>query len=171
MLPRRLRHKVHQKQIRCRTCNNVPPYTWLEKVTPTFSSEDQFCDTTRGPLVHQGNPGEHSGAKIQPNFFSQKIVDKGHATELYHMELAKYETAIKQGRLVAGGFEGKKGRQAAYSCQPTDKNPDNKYKAYKQFEASPRRDPLLWTWGACNRRTSGSTKPSSALRHLLQHDP
>ena len=40
---------------------------------------------------------EHSGARNQTNFFSQKTLVNG---------LAKYETANKLGELAPGGFEG-----------------------------------------------------------------
>ena len=46
------------------------------------------------------------GAKIQLNFGQRN------AKELYHIRLAKFETAITHGGLVPGGFEGNRGRQA-----------------------------------------------------------
>ena len=74
----------------------------------------------------------HPGAEIQPNFFSKKIIEKGCAKDLYHIGLAKNETAITQGRFEPGGFE----------CK---------------FNASPRRDLLR---GAGGRAAGGQVLPN-----------
>ena len=108
---------------------DVSPYTWLDKhneiprtkvgtkyvgtLTPLEGIRTLFgkslSEATRGPIAHQGNQGL-PGAQIQPNFLSLKILEKGNATELHHIGLAKQTRQ----RLVPGGIEGSRGRQEVY---------------------------------------------------------
>ena len=76
---------------------------------------------------------EHSGAKMEPNFFSQKILEKRSCERHLPFRLAKYETPIKQGALVPGGFEGHKERQAVYFTLVNSM--DQKYKAYTHLKS------------------------------------
>ena len=46
----------------------------------------------------------HSGDAVQPNFFTQQILGKRCAKELYHIGYSKFEDFIRQGGLVPGGF-------------------------------------------------------------------
>ena len=114
----------------------------------------------------------YSGAIIQPNFFSKKILETCYAKEFCFVRLAKYGTANKQGGLVPGGLEGNNGRQACYFAlvNPVDKNPDSKHKAYKTFEASPRRGLRCGDRGSAKGEFRVLPNPQR-LRHLLQHDP
>ena len=95
---------------------DVSPYTFFQNPR----AKKGMTET-----VHQGSPG----APIQPNIFQQKIIEKGFTKELHHVGLEMCGTAIKQGGLLRGGFEGDTVRQAVYFAfvvTAMDKNPDQK---------------------------------------------
>ena len=64
----------------------------------------------------------------QPNFFAQKVLTKGCATEFHHIGYTTYEDAINEGGPVLGGLHPNKGRQSVYSTlvNPLDKHPNPK---------------------------------------------
>ena len=75
--------------------------------------------------------------------------------------LRKEQNSIqRKRRLVPGGFEGNKGRQAVYFTlvNTVDRNPDKKYEAYNSGSLTTKRS-ALWTWRARKLKNSTSTKP------------
>ena len=76
-----------------------PSYRWRKRHA-TFGNS--LPKKERGPIVKIQAIQGYSGANIQSNFFSQQILESGHATELYLIRFAKYETAIEEKRLEPG---------------------------------------------------------------------
>ena len=116
---------------------------------PSAPLEEAPCYILKKPLSEQKvDPlfvrtiQELSGAQFQPNFFSARGPrHTGFAKKFYHIVLAKYETAIKDGGLVPVGLEGNKRRPTVYFTlvNPWTKN-EQRVKDVQTLEASPRRD-------------------------------
>ena len=104
-------------------------------------SVNPFRKTTRGPTVHQGSPRAFGSPK-SARFFLQKLVEKGHSKEHYHIGLAKYETAIKQGGPVTRRLRSKlrSTSSSLHARQTLGQKPIHKEQDSHTVEASPRRN-------------------------------
>ena len=135
-----------------------------------LSSEKHFRKLHLHPLYIRAFQG-HSGATVQPNFFSQKIVETSFAKELYHIGLAKCENAVQEGGPVPGGFKGNSGRQAVYVTlvNTMDKTPGKHHKAFTHLK--PHRDAIYFVWRVRSKRTSSSVKPSTVASSASTRSP
>ena len=104
------------------------PCTPLEKPRAKFGIS--VSKTERGPF-YIGATKRQSEAIIQLIYVSQKILELGYATELYHIGCAKYEKS-HQKKMARTRRRRRKGPQGVYFTlfRPLDKNPNMKYKVY-----------------------------------------
>ena len=133
-----------------------PSHRWWK---PSWKTRTNHARKQNVHLFERKVKPGHFAAGIQPNFFSQQVVELGSAKELHHVGHAKYEHAINSKAFVPGGFDQIKGRQSVHVTlvNPWYKIPEKKHKAYNTVSLTTTRS-TLWTWVACNRRASSSTK-------------
>ena len=99
---------------------HVSLYNWFDKLTnSTYTEGYELCSLTppaeppchlqkttferyRWTLLYIRANQRHLGVQIQPIFSRSRSSER----VLHHIGLAKYETAIEEGELVPGGFEG-----------------------------------------------------------------
>ena len=111
-----------------------PSHRWRKRHA-TFGNS--LPKKERGPIVKIQAIQGYSGANIQSNFFSQQILESGHATELYRIGFAKYEAAIEGKRLAPGGCDQKRKSTSSslHAVNPLDNNPNKKHKAHDHVKS------------------------------------
>ena len=108
-----------------------PSHRWRKRHA-TFGKS--LPKTERGPFVKIQAIHGHSGASIQSKFFSQQILELGHATELYHIRFAKSETAIEEKKARTWRLRSKT-KVDKHAVNPWTKNPNKKHKAHTHFKS------------------------------------
>ena len=81
---------------------------------------------------------EHSGDAVQPNFFSQKVLEKGQAKELCYFGYTKENGIKERGLLVEDSIKAED-EQRCTLVNPLDKNPDHNF-GWPTLDVLPRRD-------------------------------
>ena len=139
---------------------NITAHNWLEQVTKSADkeryegcwsphtvgehlklySENHFRKQNVNLLYIKTIQG-HSGARMQPHFFSRQILELGRAEELHHSGYAKFENNIEERGLVPGGFDQNEGPQAVHFTlvSPLDKKRTNSTGITNTY-VSPRHD-------------------------------
>ena len=128
-----------------------------------------LSETTRGTIVHRAIHG-HSGTKIQPNFFSQQLLDT--VCERASSHRAREVRDCHQ-RRRARSRRLRRTRRTMSSvpraCQHPRQNSYTQVQSIHVLESLTTTRSTLWTWRAGRKKTSSSTNPQR-LFHLLQHN-